>query len=96
MSQTDDRSQPALAVAARPPRAVAARPAPRRRRKLGKLLDDANIDYKNVALLKQFLTDRGKIIPRRVTGATAKQQRKLAIAIKRAREIALLPYQIDR
>jgi small subunit ribosomal protein S18 len=94
MSHIDQPASHAPTALARPPRTVIAKPLPRRRRKLGKLLEDASIDYKNVALLKQFITDRGKILPRRVTGATAKQQRKLTIAIKRARAIALLPYQI--
>lgn len=49
-------------------------------------------DYKDVSQLKYFLTDRGKIVPRRVSGLTAKQQRSLTTAIKRARNIALLPY----
>ena len=49
-------------------------------------------DYKDVELLKKFITDQGKILPRRVTGNCAKHQRMLAIAIKRAREIGLLPY----
>ena len=57
---------------------------------------DANkldhIDFKNVDLLKKFVTDRGKILPRRVTGTCAKHQRALAIAIKRARHMALLPF----
>ncbi len=50
------------------------------------------IDYKNVELLSQFITDRGKIMPRRMTGNCAKHQRKLATAIKRARILALLPF----
>lgn len=50
------------------------------------------IDYKDVDLLKRFLTPEGKIRPRRQTGVNAKNQRKLARAIKRARHIALLPY----
>jgi small subunit ribosomal protein S18 len=50
------------------------------------------IDYKNVGLLKRFVTERGKILPRRTTGTSAKYQRQLSQAIKRAREIALLPY----
>ena len=49
-------------------------------------------DYKNIDLLKRFTTEQGKILPRRVTGTCAKHQRTLAIAIKRAREIGLLPY----
>tara|TARA_Y100001968_G_C19396832_1_gene738810 strand:- start:875 stop:1096 length:222 start_codon:yes stop_codon:yes gene_type:complete len=50
------------------------------------------IDYKDVDLLKKFITDRGKILPRRLTGLTAKQQRDLTSAVKRARIIALLPF----
>ncbi|WP_156299765.1 30S ribosomal protein S18 [Streptobacillus canis] len=51
-----------------------------------------DIDYKNVDLLKNFMNDKGKISPSRVTGLDAKIQRKIARAIKRARQIALLPY----
>ena len=51
------------------------------------------IDYKEVDLLKRFITDRGKIMPRRMTGTSAKYQRMLAKAIKLARQLALLPYQ---
>ena len=50
------------------------------------------IDYKDVDLLKKFITDRGKILPRRLTGLTAKQQRDLTNAVKRARIVALLPF----
>lgn len=50
------------------------------------------IDYKDVDLLKRFLTPEGKIRPRRQTGVNARNQRKLARAIKRARHLALLPY----
>ena len=53
------------------------------------------IDYKDVAMLKHYVTERGKIIPRRITGATAKHQRMLTHAIKLARQIALLPYAAD-
>jgi len=49
-------------------------------------------NYKDVELLKKFVSEQGKILPRRVTGNCAKHQRTLAIAIKRAREIGLLPY----
>jgi len=49
-------------------------------------------DYKDVDLLNRFISDQGKILPRRVTGNCAKHQRILAMAIKRAREIALLPF----
>ncbi|MFC3886315.1 30S ribosomal protein S18 [Bacillus songklensis] len=51
-----------------------------------------HIDYKDVDMLKKFVSERGKILPRRVTGTSAKYQRKLTIAIKRARQMALLPY----
>ena len=50
------------------------------------------IDYKNVAELKRFTTDRGKILPKRATGTCASHQRMLSAAIKKAREIALLPF----
>ena len=50
------------------------------------------IDYKDVDLLKKFITARGKILPRRLTGLTAKQQRDLTTAVKRARIVALLPF----
>ncbi|RKX68763.1 30S ribosomal protein S18 [candidate division WOR-3 bacterium] len=50
------------------------------------------IDYKDVNLLKAFMTERGKILPARVTGLCAKHQRKLTRAIKRARQMALLPF----
>lgn len=50
------------------------------------------IDYKDVNMLKHYVTERGKIIPRRITGATAKHQRMLNRSIKLARHIALLPY----
>ena len=50
------------------------------------------IDYKDVALLRKFISDRGKIRARRVTGVTVQEQRKIAQAIKNAREVALLPY----
>ncbi|MBC8122227.1 MAG: 30S ribosomal protein S18 [Gemmatimonadaceae bacterium] len=50
------------------------------------------IDYKDVDLLRKFITERGKILPRRITGLTAKQQRDLTVAIKRARIVALLPF----
>ncbi|MBO8175846.1 30S ribosomal protein S18 [Aeribacillus pallidus] len=51
-----------------------------------------HIDYKDVDLLKKFISERGKILPRRVTGTSAKYQRMLTRAIKRARQMALLPY----
>ena len=53
------------------------------------------IDYKDVAKLRKFTSDRAKILPRRVTGTCAKHQRELTVAIKRARNVALLPYVAD-
>lgn len=50
------------------------------------------IDYKDVAKLRKYITERGKIVPRRVTGTCAQHQRELTTAIKRARYVALLPY----
>ncbi|WP_025272937.1 30S ribosomal protein S18 [Haloglycomyces albus] len=50
------------------------------------------IDYKDTALLRKFISDRGKIRARRVTGVTSQQQRQIAAAVKNAREMALLPY----
>ena len=53
------------------------------------------IDYKDGDLLRRFVTERGKIIPRRISGATQEQQRKLTVAIKRARFLGLLPYSVS-
>ena len=53
---------------------------------------DLNIDYKTPKALRQFITERGKIIPRRITGTCAKHQRQLTVAIKQSRQIALLPF----
>jgi small subunit ribosomal protein S18 len=50
------------------------------------------VDYKNVALLRRYISERGKIRPRRMSGACRRHQRLVAVAIKRAREMALLPY----
>lgn len=55
----------------------------------------AEIDYKDVPRLRRFLSERGKIIPRRVTGTCARHQRQLTTAIKRARHVAFLPYVSD-
>lgn len=53
------------------------------------------IDYKDTAKLKKYLTESGKILPRRMTGVCARHQRELAVAIKRARQMALIPYVAD-
>jgi small subunit ribosomal protein S18 len=57
--------------------------------------ENASIDYKQADVLWRFLTDRGKIRPRRQTGTCARHQRQLAAAIKRARHLALLPYVVE-
>ncbi len=66
----------------------------RQRRKVCKFCADSKIeiDYKEVKILKHFITERGKIVPRRISGTCARHQRQLAASIKRARNIALLPY----
>lgn len=53
------------------------------------------IDYKDTAKLRRYITEKGKILPRRMSGVCAKHQRPLAVAIKRARQMALLPYKAD-
>ena len=53
------------------------------------------IDYKDVSKLRKYVTEKGKILPRRVSGACAKHQRQLTLAIKRSRNIALLPFTTD-
>ena len=64
------------------------------RRKICRFCADKTlvIDYKDPKTLKSFITERGKIIPRRISGNCAKHQRKVTIAIKRSRDIALMPY----
>ena len=53
------------------------------------------IDYKDVNTLKKYISERGKILPRRITGNCAKHQRELTVALKRARQIALIPYVVE-
>ena len=55
----------------------------------------AYIDYKEVSRLRRFVSERGKILPRRVTGTCARHQRPLTVALKRARQIALIPFTSD-
>lgn len=62
------------------------------KRKMLLLSYNQKIDYKDIDLLKSFITEQGKILPRRATGITAQQQRKIAKAVKRARILALLPF----
>ena len=69
----------------------------RRRKKVCAFCADKNkvIEYKDVNLLKRYVSERGKILPRRITGNCAKHQRALTVAIKRSRHIALMPYTLD-
>ncbi len=66
------------------------------RRKIDRFAADPTlvIDYKNPQVLKYFITERGKLIPRRISGNNAKHQRKVALAIKRARMVALMPFTV--
>lgn len=73
--------------------APARRRAPHRRKKVCVFCGKDNvIDYKDVNKLKRYISERGKILPRRITGNCAKHQRALTVAIKRARHLALMPY----
>ncbi|MBQ2642640.1 MAG: 30S ribosomal protein S18 [Eubacterium sp.] len=69
----------------------------RRRKKVCQFCADPTktIDYKDVATLQRFVSERGKILPRRVTGNCARHQRAMTTAIKRARNIALMPYTVE-
>jgi len=73
------------------------RPQRRRRRKVCSFCVDKvdHIDYKDVARLNKYISERAKILPRRMTGTCAKHQRTLTTAIKRARMVALLPYTAE-
>ena len=73
------------------------RARPHKRKKVCTFCVDkaTSIDYKDTTKLRRFLSERGKILPRRTTGTCAAHQRQLTVAIKRARQIALLPYVAD-
>jgi small subunit ribosomal protein S18 len=62
------------------------------RKRLSPLPPNQPIDYKDLDLLRKFLTERGKLLPRRITGLTSQQQRDLTTAVKQARQLALLPF----
>ena len=88
----DNKVENATAPVARAPR-----PMTRRRKKVCMFCADKVdfIDYKDSAKLRKFISERGKITPRRISGTCAKHQRELNTAIKRARQVALLPYVCD-
>ena len=69
----------------------------KQRKKVCALCSDKNLvlDYKNAEQLKKFVNEKGKILPRRATGACAKHQRDITLAVKRCRQIAMLPYTQD-
>jgi small subunit ribosomal protein S18 len=64
----------------------------RKKKKVCYMCTGKDIDYKDIEVLKKYINDKGKILPRRVTGACAKHQRHIAEEVKKARAIALLPY----
>jgi len=76
---------------------MAVRRGGKRRRKVCYFTSNniTKIDYKDTDMLKKFISERGKILPRRVTGTSAKYQRKLTLAIKRSRIMALLPFSSE-
>jgi small subunit ribosomal protein S18 len=69
-----------------------------RRKRVARISDKRidEIDYKNIELLRQFVTERGKIVPRRISGVSYRVQRRLSEAIKQARNIALLPFAAEQ
>lgn len=89
--QTEQPAETRPADAAQRP---AQRPFNRRRKKVCAFCADKidYIDYKDVIRLRKFVSERAKILPRRISGACAKHQRQLTVAIKRARHVALMPY----
>jgi len=94
---TENTAAQAKPAEERPARSEAPRRKPQRRRRkvcvfCGK---DAVIDYKDTATLRKYISERGKILPRRVTCNCAKHQREMTSAIKRARHLAMLPYVED-
>ena len=64
-----------------------------RRKKICQMCDGKSVDYKDVPIITKYINDKGKILPRRMTGACAKHQRHIANQIKRARFMALLPFK---
>ncbi len=90
-ASTTPRDKDALGASGEP------RPRPKRRRKVSYLTANKidTVDFKDIAILRRFINDRGKILPARQTGNTAKQQRMIARCIRKAREMALLPFVVS-
>ena len=95
--QVVDRAPAAPATEAREPRENKPQMRNRRRKKVCIFCVDkiTNIDYKDIPRIRKNLSERAKILPRRVTGTCAMHQRQLTLAVKRARQVALLPYVAD-
>lgn len=83
-------------AAAAPPRRGGRRGLDRNRPRKYTRIQVDHIDYKDLTTIRRFISDRGKIRSRRVTGLSRRHQQQLALAVKRAREVALLPYVGDR
>mgnify|MGYP000772294677 CR=1 FL=1 len=66
-----------------------------RRKKICQMCAGKSVDYKDVMIVSKYINEKGKILPRRMTGACAKHQRDITIAVKRARQIAILPYTAE-
>jgi small subunit ribosomal protein S18 len=94
MASTSPR--PPAAAADRGPRDASRAPKRQHRKVCSFCVEKIDyIDYKEVSRLRRFVSDRGKILPRRVTGTCARHQRPLTVALERARAIALLPYTTE-
>ena len=95
-NQAPQTERPARPERAERADAPARRRVPRRRRKVCVFCGKDNvIDYKDAAKMRKYISERGKILPRRVTGNCAKHQRAVTLAVKRARHLAILPYVED-
>ena len=91
------RAQPSQSAPGAPPAAaVAAAVSDRFRPRKYTRINVENIDYKDLTTLRRFISDRGKVRSRRVTGLSRRHQQQLGLAVKRARELALLPYVGER
>jgi small subunit ribosomal protein S18 len=96
MASTTPRPAPSAASADRGPRDGSRGPKRQHRKVCSFCVEKIDyIDYKEISRLRRFVSDRGKILPRRVTGTCAKHQRPLTTALERARAIALLPYTTE-
>ena len=67
----------------------------RKKKKICQMCAGKSVDYKDVMIINKYINDKGKIMPRRMTGACAKHQRDITIAVNRCRHIAMLPYSQD-